>query len=42
MLLIATPLPAGQSAAWKYKAIYRQGDECVGQWSEVVSIPVAG
>ena len=37
------PLPAaGQSAVWKYKAIYHQGDERVGQWSEVVSIPVAG
>jgi hypothetical protein len=37
------PMPAaGQSALWKYKAIYRQGDERVGQWSDVVSIPVAG
>lgn len=37
------PLPAaGQSALWKYKAIYRQGDDRVGQWSDVVSIPVAG
>ena len=35
-------LPAGQSALWKYKAIYRQGDDRVGQWSDVVSIPVAG
>ena len=26
MLLIATPLPDGQSALWKYKAIYRQGE----------------
>ena len=34
--------PAGQSALWKYKAIYRQGDDRVGQWSVVVSIPVAG
>ena len=34
--------PAGQSALWKYKAIYRQGDDRVGQWSDVVSIPVAG
>ena len=33
---------AGQSALWKYKAIYRQGDDRVGQWSDVVSIPVAG
>ena len=33
---------AGQSALWKYKAIYHQGDDRVGQWSDVVSIPVAG
>jgi hypothetical protein len=33
---------AGQSALWKYKAIYRLGDERVGQWSDVVSLPVAG
>jgi hypothetical protein len=37
------PMPAaGQSALWKYKAIYRQDDDRVGQWSDVVSIPVAG
>jgi hypothetical protein len=34
--------PAGQSALWKYKAIYLQDDDRVGQWSDVVSIPVAG
>jgi hypothetical protein len=33
---------AGQSALWKYKAIYRQTDERAGQWSDVVSIAVAG
>ncbi|HZF02237.1 MAG TPA: hypothetical protein VE344_10115 [Methylomirabilota bacterium] len=33
---------AGQSALWKYKAIYIQADQRVGQWSDVVSIPVAG
>jgi hypothetical protein len=33
---------AGQSALWKYKGIYRLNDERVGQWSDVVSIPVAG
>ena len=33
---------AGQSALWKYKAIYLQADQRVGQWSDVVSIPVAG
>jgi hypothetical protein len=37
------PLPApGQTALWRYKAIYRIGDEQVGQWSDVVSQPVAG
>ena len=37
------PLPAaGQSALWKYKGIYRQGDDRVGQWSDVVSVAVAG
>lgn len=35
-------LPAGQGALWKYKGIYRQGDDRVGQWSDVVSIAVAG
>jgi hypothetical protein len=29
-------------ALWKYKAVYQQADECVGQWSNVVSIPVTG
>jgi len=33
---------AGQSALWKYKAIYLQADQRAGQWSDVVSIPVAG
>ena len=37
------PMPAaGQSALWKYKAIYIQADQRVGHWSDVVSIPVAG
>jgi hypothetical protein len=41
------PMPAaGQSALWKYNPEsfrgYRQGDDRVGQWSDVVSIPVAG
>ena len=37
------PMPAaGQSALWKYKAIYHQTDQRVGQWSDIVSIPVAG
>jgi hypothetical protein len=34
--------PAGTSALWKYKGIYIQSDQRVGQWSDVVSIPVAG
>ncbi len=33
---------AGQSAVWKYKAIYRLNDEPVGQWSDVVSLAVTG
>lgn len=37
----ALPAP-GQSAVWKYKAIYRLGDERVGQWSDEVSIVVMG
>ena len=44
--LDTAPLPApGTSAVWKYKAIYRLGDDPArrdGQWSDVVSIPVAG
>ncbi len=37
------PLPApGQSALWKYKAIYRLNDEQVGQWSDTANIAVAG
>ena len=37
----ALPAP-GQSALWKYKAIYLESDQRVGQWSDVVSLPVAG
>ena len=33
---------AGQSALWRYKAIYRYHDEQVGEWSDVVSITVMG
>lgn len=36
------PVPAGQSALWKYRAIYRIGDERVGQWSDVIQVAVAG
>ena len=40
-LLAGIHQAAGQSALWKYKAIYLQADQRVGQWSDVVSIPVA-
>jgi len=36
-------LPAqNTSATWKYMCIYRRKDEQVGQWSDVVSVTVAG
>ncbi len=35
------PLPDSASI-WKYKAIYRLRDLQVGQWSDVLSIPVGG
>ncbi len=35
-------LAPGQTALWKYKAIYRLADEQVGQWSDVVSQAVQG
>jgi hypothetical protein len=41
--LDTAPLPAaGTSVVWKYKAIYREGDTQVGQWSDVASIAVLG
>jgi hypothetical protein len=41
--LDTAPLPApGQTALWKYKAIYRLHDEQVGQWSDVASMVVGG
>lgn len=41
--LDTAPLPpAGQSAAWKYRAIYVLDDQPVGQWSDPVSIAVMG
>ena len=37
------PLPAtGQSAVWKYRAIYLLDDEMIGQWSTTASISVMG
>ena len=32
----------GLSAVWKYKAIYRLGNEQVGQWSDVATVAVVG
>lgn len=38
-----SPLPPpGNTAMWKYKAIYRLHDEQVGQWSDVISVSVGG
>lgn len=37
------PLPTpGTSEVWAYKAIYRKGDDQVGQWSSVKTISVSG
>ena len=32
----------GTAAVWKYRAIYLNGDEQFGQWSDPVSIAVQG
>ena len=37
----ASPAP-GTTALWKYRAIYLQGDQVFGQWSDPVSIAVHG
>ncbi len=38
-----SPLPAqGQSAVWKYRAIYLMNDDKVGVWSAIVTTTVAG
>jgi len=34
--------PLGQSATWKYKAIYLLDDEQVGQWSDELVVTVQG
>ena len=34
--------PPGQTALWKYRAIYIQNGERVGLWSDIVSVAVAG
>jgi hypothetical protein len=39
--LDTAPLPAATAGAvWKYKAVYRQEDAQVGQWSDITSIAV--
>ena len=35
-------LPPGTAAVWRYRAIYLDGDQLFGQWSDVVSIAVTG
>lgn len=35
-------LPPGTAAVWKYRAIYRIGDERVGQWSDLFTCAVRG
>lgn len=41
--LDTAPLPPlGQMQVWKYRAMYRLGDQLVGLWSEVASINVIG
>jgi hypothetical protein len=35
-------LAPGTAAVWKYRAIYLNGDELFGQWSDAVSIAVQG
>ncbi|UPT70425.1 MAG: hypothetical protein M0D53_15260 [Flavobacterium sp. JAD_PAG50586_2] len=38
-----SPLPAvGESAVWKYRAMYLYDDSQVGTWSDIVTISVAG
>ena len=40
---VDTVLPAaGAGPLWKYRAIYLQGDERFGQWSDVAEITVRG
>ena len=35
-------LAPGTTALWKYRAIYLEGDQVFGQWSDVVSLAVTG
>jgi hypothetical protein len=35
-------LPSGTAAVWRYRAIYLEGDQLFGQWSDVVSLAVQG
>ena len=41
VITTASPAP-GTGAVWKYKGIFREADAQVCQWSDVVSIAVAG
>lgn len=36
-----TPLPTTGAAVWKYKAIYRYGDDQIGLWSDIVTVAVS-
>ena len=38
----ATMRPPATAAKWTYKAIFRIGDQRVGQWSDEVSIIIGG
>jgi hypothetical protein len=41
--LDTAPLPsAGTTALWRYRGIYRQKDQRVGQWSAVLEVAVKG
>lgn len=35
-----SPLPTTGAAMWRYKAIYKYGDEPIGQYSDIISIAV--
>ena len=35
-------LAPGTAAVWRYRAIYLDGDQVFGQWSDVVSLAVQG
>jgi hypothetical protein len=35
-----SPLPISGAEVWKYKAIYRYGDDQIGNWSDIISTAV--